>query len=155
LWATQGITGRGATSSKKFRAAPSAGATYPLELRIIKQDGVFKYIPDRHTIIKEQSEDLRVKLAQTALGQEFIEDAECDFVISAVYERTVERYEERAERYVHIEVGHAAENLLLQAIALGLGSVPVGAFYDDRVKKLLKLPQNEAPVYIIAVGYSK
>lgn len=152
LWATQGIT---SDRGFKFRAAPSAGATYPLEIRIVKEDGVFRYSPEGHKLIKEKSEDLRKKLAQSALGQEYIEEAPCNFVISTVYARTARRYGQRAERYVHIEVGHAAENLHLQAVALGLGSVPIGAFHDSEVKKVLDLPRNEEPLYIIPVGHPR
>jgi SagB-type dehydrogenase family enzyme len=147
LWATQGITHRDG-----LRAAPSAGATYPLEIRVAKEDGLFRYIPKGHKLIKEKDEDLRKRLAIASLGQPWVEEAPCSFIFSAVYERTTRRYGKRGERYVHIEVGHAAENLHLQAVALGLGSVPIGAFRDEEVKKILGLPKNEEPLYIVPVG---
>ena len=150
IWSLQGIT-----DEKGLRSAPSAGATYPLEIRIVKSDGVFHYIPEGHILVREKSEDLRSNLTQAALGQSFIEEAPYNFIISAVYERTAKRYGERTRRYIDMEVGHAAENLHLQAVAMGLGSVPVGAFDDNEVKKLLSLPQNEDPLYIITVGYQK
>jgi SagB-type dehydrogenase family enzyme len=147
LWATQGITHR-----EGLRAAPSAGATYPLEIRVAKEDGLFRYIPKGHKLIKEKDEDLRRRLAIASLGQPWVEEAPCSFIFSAVYERTTRRYGKRGERYVHIEVGHAAENLHLQAVALGLGSVPIGAFKDEEVKKIVGLPKNEEPLYIVPVG---
>lgn len=150
LWSLQGIT-----NSRGFRATPSAGATYPLEVRIVNADGVFRYVPEGHKLVKEKDEDIRKKLASASLGQQWVEEAPCNFVISAVYTRTSRKYGQRAERYVHIEVGHAAENLHLQAVALGLGSVPIGAFYDSEVKKILDLPQDEDPLYIIPVGHPK
>lgn len=150
-WAAQGIT----AEKIGFRAAPSAGATYPLELYVVKSDGIFRYIPEAHKLVKLGSEDLRDSLARAALGQEFIEEAPLNFVITAVYRRTTRRYGERGEMYVHMEVGHAAQNIHLQAVALGLSSVPVGAFYDEEVSEVLSLPEEEIPLYIIPVGYKK
>ncbi len=150
-WAAQGIT-YGKTG---FKTAPSAGATYPLELYLVEPDGLFHYYPEMHKLVKLRDQDLRGSLAEAALGQRFIEEAPIDFVITAVYERTTERYGERGKMYVHIEVGHAAQNIHLQAVALGLASVPVGAFYDEKVSKVLCLPEEEVPLYIIPVGYKK
>jgi len=143
------------TSKRGFRAAPSAGATYPIEIRAVTPDGIFRYVPEGHKLIQEKTGDLRRELSQAALSQSFIAEAPCNFVISAVYERTTMRYGERGIRYVHIEVGHAAENIHLQAVALGLGSVPIGAFYDEKVTAVLDLPDNEVPLYIIPVGYPR
>jgi len=150
-WAAQGIT----EERRGFKAAPSAGATYPLELYVLRAEGLFHYIPETHTLVTLKNEDLRASLAKAALGQEFIEEAPLAFVITAVYQRTTRRYGERGIRYVHMEVGHAAQNIHLQAVALGLSSVPVGAFYDDEVSTVLSLPDEEVPVYIIPVGYKK
>jgi SagB-type dehydrogenase family enzyme len=75
------------------------------------------------------------------------------FVIAAVYERTSVKYGDRAKRYVHLEAGHAAQNLLLQAVALGLGGVPIGAFHDDKVQAVLGLPKDQRPLYLIPVGH--
>jgi SagB-type dehydrogenase family enzyme len=148
-WAAQGIT----AASRGLRTAPSAGATYPLELYIVKADGVFHYLPQGHRLARLSSQDLRPGLSEAALGQGSVRQAGADFVIAAVYERTRARYGDRAERYVHMEVGHAAQNLHLQAVALGLASVPVGAFDDQAVAKALSLPADQAPLYIIPVGH--
>lgn len=150
LWSAQGFTDKNG-----FRASPSAGATFPLEIRVINSEGVFHYIPDGHKLKEEQTGDLRKLLCEFALGQGFIMSAGCSFVISTVYERTTKRYGERGVMYVHLEAGHTAENIELQAVALGLGSVSVGAFKEKEVKKLLKLPENEIPIYIISVGHIK
>lgn len=147
LWSAQGIT----DSIRGLRAAPSAGATYPLEIFIAKKDGLFRYIPDGHKLKKEQDTDLRKEIARASLNQMFIADAGVVIVITAVFKRTAWRYGERAYRYINNEVGHCAQNIHLQAVALGLGSVPIGAFDDDRVKKILKLKEEE-PLYIIPVG---
>jgi SagB-type dehydrogenase family enzyme len=157
LWSVQGITEK----MWGLRTAPSAGALYPLEVYIIAgnvkdlKSGVYKYIPETHSIKKIIDGDQRKSLYNSALQQEAIIDAAVNFVITAVYERTSRKYGNRAERYVHFEVGHAAQNLLLQATALNLGAVPIGAFYDDKVKSTLKLPQNEQPLYIIPIGKVK
>ncbi len=148
LWSAQGIT----DSVRKFRTAPSAGATYPLEIFLAKKDGLFRYIPDKHRLKRELDGDLRNEIALAALNQKFIADAGIVIIITAVLERTTWRYGERAYRYISNEVGHCAQNIHLEATALGLGSVPVGAFDDTRLKKLLKF-KEEIPLYIIPVGY--
>ncbi|MBL7190874.1 SagB/ThcOx family dehydrogenase [bacterium] len=151
LWAGQGITG----SSGK-RTAPSAGALYPMELYIIVErvsdlkPGCYHYNPHKHQLELAGAGARLNKLAEAALGQSAIKDCAMAVLITAVFERTSVKYGERAERYVWIEAGHIAQNILLQAAALNLGAVPMGAFYDDRVKKTLKL--KEEPLYIIPVG---
>ncbi|MFH0847642.1 MAG: SagB/ThcOx family dehydrogenase [Chloroflexota bacterium] len=153
LWAAQGIT-----SESGLRSAPSAGALYPLELYAVVgkvtglDAGVYRYEPEGHQLAKVLSGDLRAALARAALGQDSVGDGTVSFVFTAVYGRTTGKYGERGERYVHMEAGHAAENLLLEAVALGLGAVPIGAFYDDEVAKLLNLGAEEVPLYIIPVG---
>ncbi len=148
LWAAQGIT-----SEKGQRTAPSAGATYPLELYLVTDQGLYHYNPGLHQLEAIAGNDLRADLAQAALSQESVEKAPVVFVLTAVFARTEQRYGDRAERYVKIEIGHAAQNLHLQAVALGLGSVPVGAFDDDEVRAVLNLPPDHEPLYLIPVGY--
>jgi len=153
LWAAQGITdplGR--------RTAPSAGALYPLEMYAVAgnvQDlsaGVYKYEPEKHQLVRVMAGDIRGELANAALGQGSVREGAVAFVITAVYERTTVKYGDRGIRYVHIEVGHAAENLCLQATAMDLGAVTVGAFIDEQVAEVLNLPEDEQPLYIIPVG---
>ncbi len=150
LWSAQGLT----EDEYGFRAVPSAGATFPLVVFIAKKDGLFRYIPESHALKHEIEKDIRKDIANAALGQGFIGDAGVVVIITAIYERTTQRYGERGVRYVHIEAGHCAQNIHLEAVALGLGSVPVGAFSDEKLSKLLKL-EHEKPLYIIPVGYAR
>jgi len=153
LWAAQGIT-----DPRGFRTAPSAGALYPLEVYVMVGDvenlteGVYKYKPAEHELLKLTDGDKRAELSEAALGQDWVKEAAIDIVVTAVYERTTVKYGDRGIRYVHMEAGHAAQNLCLQATALNLGTVTVGAFYDEQVKEVLNLPEDEQPLYIIPVG---
>jgi len=149
-WSAQGVT-----DTRGYRTAPSAGATYPLGLYVATADGVQRYVPGRHALVAHIDGDVRKPLAAAALGQLWVAGAPAVFVIAADVQRTARRYGKRAERYVWMEVGHAAQNLLLQATALGLGSVPVGAFEDDRVAESLQLPASQRPLYILPVGRPK
>jgi SagB-type dehydrogenase family enzyme len=152
-WAAQGLT-----DPRGFRTAPSAGGLYPLELYLVAGDvedlppGVYRYQPDGHQLVKTGDGDKRAGLAEAALEQEWVEEGAVDFVFTTVYERTTGKYGERGIRYVHMEAGHAAQNLCLQATALGLGAVTIGAFYDEQVSRLLNLPADEQPLYVIPVG---
>jgi SagB-type dehydrogenase family enzyme len=151
LWSCQGITDpRGA-----YRAAPSAGALYPLEIYIAKSDGLFHYMPDGHRLEELSGQDLRPALRDASFGQDYVGDAAVDIIICAVYERVTGRYGARGIRYTDMEAGHAAQNVFLQAVALGLDSVPIGAFTDTEVSGVLKLPANVKPIYILPVGYKK
>lgn len=153
LWAAQGITAR-----RGFRTAPSAGALYPLELYVVAgnvddlPDGIYKYRPYGHELTRVAQGDKRIELCNAALGQSPVRDAAAVIVFSGVYERTTRKYGKRGILYVHIEVGHAAQNICLQAVSLNLGTVTIGAFYEDTVKRILNMPEREEPLYIIAVG---
>ncbi|MFH1640335.1 MAG: SagB/ThcOx family dehydrogenase [Candidatus Omnitrophota bacterium] len=151
LWAAQGLTQE--ESGFGFRASPSAGALYPTEIYLLNKDGFFHYLPRGHKLEVLGSKDLREALSGVALGQESVRKAAADIVICAVYGRVTAKYGERGSMYTHIEAGHIAQNIHLQAVALGLGSVPVGAFSDEGVKKILSLPEDHEPLYIIPVGY--
>jgi SagB-type dehydrogenase family enzyme len=149
LWAAQGITHPGG-----LRAAPSAGALYPLEIYVATAGGFYHYEPRPHRLIPLSDRDLRAALCGAALGQEAITQAPAVFVMAAVYERTSRKYgAARAPRYVHLEAGHAAENLLLEAVALGLGGVTIGAFEDAGVQNTLALPPDCRPLYLVPVGH--
>ena len=153
LWAAQGVT-----DPRGFRTVPSAGALYPLEVYVVAGDvqdlppGVYKYDTDEHQLIRIMDGDKRIELADAALAQDAVREGAIVFVFTAVYERTTGKYGDRGIRYVHIETGHAAQNLCLQATAMDLGAVTIGAFYDEEVSKLLNLPEDEQPLYIIPVG---
>ncbi len=140
------------------RTSPSAGATYPLEIYLVAGKveglgaGVYRYRTRQHRLEALDEGDIRVPLAVAAVDQQWISKAAMVVVFAAVFERTTVRYGKRAERYVHMEAGHAAQNLLLQAAALGLGATPAGAFNDAEVSRLLHLPVGEAPLYFVPVG---
>ena len=149
LWAAQGITGE-----RGFRTAPSAGALYPLEIYLASAEGVFHYEPQQHRLALMSQGDARPALYQAALQQEPVLRAPTVFILTAVYARTAQKYgPERSPRYAHLEAGHAAQNLLLQATALELGAVPIGAFSDNDVGKALGLPKDRQPLYLIPVGH--
>lgn len=113
---------------------------------------IYRYRPPEHALTVQVAGEWRAQLAEVALHQQWVAEAAASFVIAAVESRTTQKYGSRGLRYVHIEVGHAAQNLLLQATALGLGSAVAGAFHDETVGKLLQLPAGESPLYIIPVG---
>ncbi|UCF69579.1 MAG: SagB/ThcOx family dehydrogenase [Acidobacteriota bacterium] len=147
LWAAQGSTRRG-----ESRTAPSAGALYPLEVYVALPEGLYHYDADRNRLARHAEGDLRPEIYRTSLEQEAILDAPAVFVVVAVFERTAAKYGPRAKRYVWMEAGHAGQNLLLQATALGLGGVPIGAFYDEKLQDALALPEDHRPLYVIPVG---
>jgi len=153
LWAAQGIT-----SEWGGRTAPSAGALYPLEIYVAAGNvedlapGVYRYKSERHELVRISGDDVRGELTKAALGQGWVKAGAIDIVIAAVYERTTKKYGDRGVRYVHLEAGHAAQNIYLQAVALDLSIVTVGAFYDDRVRYIMGMPEDEVPLYVIPVG---
>jgi SagB-type dehydrogenase family enzyme len=147
-WAAQGRMAGG-----RYRTTPSAGATYPLELFIVAADGLFHYLSAKHALEKLDDKDLRTELCMAAWGQAFIEEAPLTIVFAADFSRTAGHYGKRGIRYVYMEAGHAAQNIHLQAEALGLGSVAVGAFEDKSVGKVLSLPEGLEAVYMITAGY--
>lgn len=157
LWAAQGITEEGGFK----RAAPSAGALYPLELYLVVKKveeleaGVYHYHPANHTLNLMLRGDYQTPLAEACLEQMFIAGAPVSLVIAAEYERTTAKYGKRGLRYVHIEMGHVGENICLQVVTLGLGTVAIGAFWDEEVSRSLSLPKNYQPLYVLPVGYVK
>ena len=156
LWAAQGIT----DTWGRYRAVPSAGATYPLEIFVVCgkngvegiDAGIYQYNIARHSLTLHYEGDVRLALAGAALGEEGIYEAPVDIVICAIFERTTLDYGSRGERYVHIEVGHAGQNIYLQAAALGLATVAIGAFNDEQVREVLRLDKQYKPLYIMPVG---
>ena len=149
LWATQGKKG-------KKRTVPSAGATYPLEIYItLKNKGFYHYNYNKHILELISEEDLTHGLTEASWNQMFIAEAFLNIIICAEYSRTTQRYGERGIRYVYMEVGHCAQNIHLQAVALDLVSVPIGAFNDKDVKEVMGLTKKIEPLYIIPIGYPK
>lgn len=153
LWAAQGIT-----SPRGYRTAPSAGALYPLEISVAVglvaelPAGIYRYRSADHTLIPSAAGDLRAELARAALNQRCVARAPVVLVMAAVYARACAVYGERGVRYTDMETGHAAQNVSLQAVALGLGSVMVGAFDAADVSRIAALAPEEEPLYLIPVG---
>ena len=153
LWAAQGIT-----HPDGLRTAPSAGALYPLVIYLVAGNvtdlpaGVYQYQPQDHTLIQTSAGDKRQDLFEAALQQSAVKDAAIVLVISAVYERTTVKYGQRGIRYVHMEVGHAAQNVYLQAESLELGTVFIGAFHEDEVRAVLQIHEEEVPLGLMPVG---
>jgi len=153
LWAAQGIT-----NQQGYRTAPSAGALFPLELYIAVGNvknlspGIYKYNPQKHELMLTKLGDKRNEIADTAGGQDRVRNGAVVLIFSAVYERTKPRYGTRTERYVHMEIGHAAQNVYLQVTALNLATVSVGAFVDNQLKKVSGLERNEIPLLLMPVG---
>ena len=154
LWAAQGIT------APEFgaRTTPSAGALYPLEVYLVVKNanglkaGVYQYLPESHKLTEVLEGDMSSQLAKAALGQMFIAEAPVNLVFSGVFSRTTSKYGDRGIQYVYMEVGHAAQNVYLQAQSLGLGTVVVGSFNDEEVKRMLNMSEEETPLYIMPVG---
>lgn len=153
LWAAQGITNRDG-----LRTAPSAGALYPLVVYVVAgtvqnlEPGIYKYVPAGHKLMRTIADDQRRQLAAAALGQDPVAEAAAVLVFTAMEKRTTRKYGERGVRYIHLETGHASQNVFLQATALGLATVVVGAFEDEAVGALLKLSPDEVPLYLMPLG---
>lgn len=154
LWAAQGIN-----SGEGLRTSPSAGALYPLEIHAVVgegnglEPGIYRYVAEEHALTREATGDVREKLARAALSQPMVSKAPVSLVISAVYPRITGKYGKRGIRYADMKAGHAAQNVYLLGVELGIGTCAVGAFNDEEVKKVLKLPANEEPLYILPLGY--
>ncbi|MCK4662274.1 MAG: SagB/ThcOx family dehydrogenase [Bacteroidales bacterium] len=166
LWAAYGITKEIENSPAFLRGglktAPSAGALYPLEIYLVAgeieklEKGIYKYLPEKHALKLIIKGDFREELYRSALNQKMIKDAPANIVYSAVYERTTNKYGERGKkRYVCMDLGHSAQNVYLQATALGLGTCAIGAFNDDRVKTTINMPAEEEPLYIMPIGWAE
>jgi SagB-type dehydrogenase family enzyme len=155
LHAAGGIT----EPQREYRAAPSAGALYPIETYVVVHDvtglkpGLYHYAVAEHTLEQIRAGNLRTELVVAGIGQEMLGQAPVCFVLSALFQRTRWKYRERAYRYILLEAGHIGQNLYLAATALGLGACAVGAFLDDQLNSLLALDgEEEAALYLIPVG---
>lgn len=153
LWAGQGVT-----DPRRLRASPSAGATYPLELYLVAGNvegldaGIYNYDPGAHSLRPVATGDVRRALAEACVGQAWVAQGPLSVVFAADFPRTTGRYGERGVMYVHMEVGHVSQNIYLQAVSLGLGTVAVGAFDNERVADLVGLPQGQTPLYVMPIG---
>lgn len=156
LWAAQGIT-----HGPGLRTAPSAGALYPLEVYVAcarvrgLEPGVYRYQSSGHRLQPVTQGDPGAQLSQAAYGQEAVREAPAVLVFAAVLDRTQRKYGARAQRYVDLEIGHAAENVALQAAALGLATVPVGAFDDAAAARAAAVQSGAEVRYLMPVGLAE
>ena len=148
LWAAQGVT-----HAETKRTAPSASGLNALETYVISAEGISRYVPAQHALEPLHDGDVRAMLEEATGGQTFVGSAPLVIAFSIVPGRISGRHgDERGVRYADFEAGHAGQNLLLQAVALDLGGVPVGSFDDTAVCRLLELPDGEKPRYLFALG---
>ncbi len=153
LWSAQGIT-----NEQGFRTAPSAGATFPLELFLMANNvtdiskGIYQYNPHNNSLNLLHEKDLAAEVSRASHSQSMIYEAGAVIIFGAVFERTTSRYGNRGERYVFNEVGHASQNVHLQAAALNLGTVVIGAFQDHEVEQILNLDDQIRILYMMPVG---
>lgn len=159
LWAAQGVTH--VEDGVELRAAPSAGATYPLTafLEVAGdgceglEPGVYRYDPSSHELERTLERDVHSSLARAALGQEVVAAAPATIALTATYERTRRQYPSHGDRYVHMEAGHAAQNVHLACETRALNCCPVGAFTDDDIATALALPERLEPLYLLPFGH--
>jgi SagB-type dehydrogenase family enzyme len=150
LWSAQGIT----DPNEGLRASPSAGAVYPLEMYVATIDGVFHYHAKEHALSTHLDEDVRAQLRKASLDQEMVEKAPAIFVFASYNDRMIAKYgAEWAEQYILLEVGHVAQNMLIQAESMGLAGVPVAAYSEEQVADILKLPDNPRIYYLQPMGH--
>jgi SagB-type dehydrogenase family enzyme len=153
LWAAQGVT-----DPLGLRTAPSGGALYPLEIYLAVgdveglTDGIYRYRPRHEELVQVMADDRRRALASAAMGQRWVQENAAVLAIVAVYKRTTTKYGERGVRYVNLEAGHAAQNVYLQATALGLATVLVGAFEERQLAAFLGLPAHHQPIALMPLG---
>ena len=159
LWAAYGVTKKMSGLRGGLKTAPSAGATYPLEIYLVAGNvedlskGIYRYIPKNHTLKKVSTGDKRSELCAAAHGQSMVRNAPALLVYTALYERTTERYGARGkDRYICMDVGHSAQNVYLQAYTLGIGTCAVGSFDDNAVKSVMTISKYEIPLYIMPLG---
>jgi SagB-type dehydrogenase family enzyme len=147
LWAAQGIT-----DSQGHRTAPSASAQYYLHVYVTSADGIFEYLPGGHQLKKLSSQDVRSKLS----GQQAVQQAPTVLILTADIGRAITKYgPDKGPRVSALEAGHATQNVLLQAAALGLGALSAAGIDPQEVHKLASLPAQETVIYLIPVGHPK
>jgi SagB-type dehydrogenase family enzyme len=147
-WAAQGLT----SQDGGYRTAPSAGALYPLSVYVADADGIWRYVPGGHCLALVASGDVRLQLQRAALDQPSVGSAPVCLIVAMDPRISIPRYGQRSERYCLLEAGHVVQNVLLQATALGLAAVPVGAFEERMVSTVARLPGHARPVYLVPVG---
>ena len=155
-WSAQGVT----DVATGYRTAPSAGGTLPVEVDLLLhgvpglEDGVYRYLPTEHALRRRLLGDRRAAVTETTMNQGFVRDAPVVVALSAVSARITPRFGDLSDRLIDLEVGHVGQNVSLQAVALGLGSVVVVAFREAELVAALELAEGERPIYLIPVGHA-
>jgi SagB-type dehydrogenase family enzyme len=146
----------------EFRTAPSAGALYPIESYVMPnnvsgvQKGIYHYSIKDHSLETIKLGEFATEMAEAALRQAMVRDAQVVFIWTAILERSKWKYKQRAYRYIYLDCGHIGQNLALAAVSLGLGSCQIGALFDEEVNGLLDLDgQSETVVYMSVVGHPR
>lgn len=156
VWAAYGHTHN--DSRSKMRTAPSAGATYPVELYMVVErvteldNGIYRYSTRVENPVLVKSGEYLSKVCEVSLEQDFIPLSNVAFIMVYNPQRIVDRYGRDSRRYAILECGHIAQNILLMTTGLGLGGVPVGAFYQKRLGSILQIQDNREVLYMICVG---
>ncbi len=148
-WAGQGITDK----QRGLRTAPSAGSVYPIELFIATNEGLFIYRPTEHSLQQTSEEDIRGRLARATATPEPVVGAGCAIIVTGSSRKLATRFGAKSRTYLALEAGHVAQNIQLQAVCLGLGSVPVGGLDTAAVRKICRMSRELEPLYVICVGY--
>lgn len=162
LWSAYGISDSTTYTKRKMRTAPSAGATYPLEIYLMAgsvsglEAGLYRYLPDQHAITLYSKGDIRKEVAEACLGQMMLAQAPASLVYTAVYSRITGRYGDRgADRYLCMDIGHSAQNVYLQTTAMGLATCAAGAFNDEQLAQVIKPQGEEVVLYLLPIGVPK
>lgn len=148
-WAGQGVTDR----QRGLRTAPSAGAVYPIELFFATAEGVYGYRPAEHSLLQISEQDIRSNLARATATPEPVIGAGCAIIVTGSSRKLAKRFGSKARTYLALEAGHVAQNIQLQAVCLGLGSVTVGGLDTAAVRKVCRMSRELEPLYVICVGY--
>ena len=148
-WAGQGVT----DAQRGFRTAPSAESLYPMELYIATKNGLFTYQPTEHSLTELSDQDIRSALARTTLTPEPVAMAPCSIIIAGSSRKIAARVGDKARTFVAMEAGHIAQNIQLQAVCMGLGSVPIAGLDPAAVRRVCPMPRGLEPLYVIPVGY--
>ncbi len=152
LWATYGLV------DKRRRVVPSAGATYPVEVYVFVKNveglrpGIYKYDEYKHSLVLVKEGDYSRELASACLDQEWVYSAPVNVVLVALYERTTKWYGDRGFRYIYMEAGHIGQNIYLVCAEMNLGTVAIGAFYDEDIKRIIGLGDEYIVLYVFPVG---
>jgi SagB-type dehydrogenase family enzyme len=148
-WAGQGVT----DPQRGLRTAPSAGAMYPIELFFATAEGVYSYRPADHSLVQTSQQDIRSNLARATTTPEPIVAAGCSIIVTGSTRKLTSRFGKNSRTFVALEAGHVAQNIQLQAVCLGLGSVAIGGLDTTAVRKVCRMSRDTEPLYVICVGY--